>query len=241
MISGLAFLVPVPAAGQMASPTPSPSPSPGPVLAQPGEVWLSELLPNPAGTDTDSEWLELRNTTDKTLDISGLEVRRENDTLVVAIPAGTTLGPQAYLQLSELSGTLVNSGDTLRLVLGGLELDRVSYDDGGQEGWSWARVSATEGAWTAEPTPGQPNAVAEPSSEPPVVDPGPAPTAATAASAPAAKTTAKTTTTKKASTKKAAAKKASAKNLPKSGPDMMLYVLPLALAAAYGYKRWIAN
>lgn len=226
---------------QAATPSPGPSPSPTPAAgALPGSVWLNELLPNPTGSDTNEEWLELHNPTDQAVDLSGLRVVRPTGVLVIAVPAAAILPPRGYLHLSELTGSLINTGDTLRLLRDDLEIDRITYDTA-PEGWSWARLTESEGVWTPLLTPGAANAVPGPTPEP---TPEPAqsvtaPAAATSASA-AAKPAAKKAATKKAAPKKPAAK-ASGKSLPKSGPGSMLYLIPLLAAAAYSYHRWIRN
>ncbi len=225
------------------TPTPSPSPVPPPAAPQSGEVWINELLPNPVGTDTGQEWLELSNASQRELDVSGLKVARANGSTVVTVPAGTTIAPGGFLWLSDLSGSLVNDGDTLTLKTVTTELDQVTYDDTGAEGESWARFSAETGEWTNRPTPGSANLAAtavEPPADPPPANP-PAGTAASSGTGTTAKaattkaTTKKATTTKKPST---TAKAAASKGLPKTGPGVLAYVLPIVLGTLYAYRRW---
>lgn len=233
------------------SPSPSPTPSPGLPKPQPGDIWISEALPNPIGTDTGQEWLEFFNRTDAPLDVSGLTVVRLSGSTIATITAGTSLGGEAFLKVDKLSGSIINSGDTLILKSGSVELDRITYDGSGAEGSSWSRISATEGIWDAHPTPGAAN------NPPPTPDPVPSsPTDAPAApvggggtsgatgattvpSAVAAKSTATTakakTTTTKASTTKAAS--AVSRTLPKGGPGAWPYLLAVAVATLVKYRN----
>ncbi len=215
------------------SPTPSAEPTPDPAVA-PGEIWINELLPNPVGSDTDQEWLELKNVSANAKDVTGLKVIRESGSVVVTVPAAL-VGPGETLLLSNLSGTLVNGGDTLQVHAGGVLIDQVTYDEAA-EGQSWIRLDATSGSWTTTLTPGSENVLttkAEPSAEPTAtsVAAGATSTAAsTAAKAPA----------KKAATKAAAKKTTSkaASKLPKTGLGLGAYALPLVLAIIYGMRRW---
>jgi len=185
-------------------------------------------LPNPIGTDTGNEWVELANVSEHTVDAGGIVVTRITGSTIITVPSGTMIAARAVFALAA-TGSLVNSGDTLLLKSGSTELDRVIYDDLGGEGESWARLSAAEGVWTDVPSRGEPNP-----SEPPaaVPDPTDAVPGSTAASA-----TTKVTATK-SSTAKSATKASAAKKLPAGGLPWLGYALPIALAMLYWCNRY---
>lgn len=212
----------MPGVARAATPTPLPTAQPSPLSANAkpaaGDVWLNEVLPNPLGTDTGNEWVELFNRNSALLDISGLTVVRLSGATIVTVPTGTLLAGGAYLKLMA-TGTIVNGGDILILKSGVTELDRVTYDDTGAEGYSWSRETADEGIWTESPTPGAANEFPGPDLAADTIDGG---------------TSGGTTT---AVTKASAAKtKTTAKKLPASGPSSMAYLIPLLVTAVYWYR-----
>jgi hypothetical protein len=60
-----------------------------------GELLVTEVMFNPTGTEPDSEWIELHNTTTKTLNLAGLLLVDASARVSVVGP-GVTLGPGAY-------------------------------------------------------------------------------------------------------------------------------------------------
>jgi len=243
VIVGTPTATPSPTGSPSPSPTPVATPLPtGPALPLYGDIWINELLANPTGSDTDQEWIELRNLTEHDLSIGDLRVVRESNSLLLNVPDGTVLPANGFAAFEELSGSLVNSGDGLRLEAAALVLDSISYDAEGEEGYSWNRVDLTLGAWSSLPTPGQPNALVEAAVETEPVTPGTdatlVPAATKALTAPA--TTKKAATTKKKTAAKKSTKKAASKagKLPSSGPATLVYLAPLAGLTWYGYRRW---
>jgi lamin tail-like protein len=224
---------PVMAATPSPTPTPSSTSSPASPFPMPGELRINEIMANPVGTDTGNEWIELANVTEHDLLLVGVTISRLSGTLLATVPTGTIVPAGDMLLLQPLSGSVVNTGDTLVLKLNAQELDRVTYDGNGEEGWSWARLSATEGDWNSLPTPGEPNVFPTPSPEAvPISDPetpaGPAPAAQTSATTKASSAAAKKSTAKKT---------AAAKKLPGAGPGLVPYLIPAVLAMLYGYRR----
>lgn len=215
-------------ASPSADPTPvvyaSPVASPY-ALPEPGEVRISELLPNPGGVDTDNEWIELRNDSDHTLPLAGLRVERVSGSAVLQLREGFIQPGECIVY--QTTGSLLNNGDTLRLLLGGQLIDEVVYD-AAPDGETWIRLSETEGAWSDHPTPNAtnvPHSIAEPETvSQPVAAVQQAAQKATTKTASKAKTTASKTATTKT------AKKSS---LPKTGPGLLAYALPLLLATLY--------
>jgi hypothetical protein len=218
--------VAVAAASSVAAAASTPAAVATPAAPQPGELRINEFLPNPVGTDSGNEWIELANVSDHDLDAGGVTVTRTSGTTLATLAAGTTIGAGEVYLIDHASGSIVNGGDTLTLTSGSTELDRVTYDDGGQEGWSWARMSSTEGVWTSDPTPGEPNPAEAPA------DPGDGSDSSGDSSDGSSASTSAAT-----SSSSAKAKKSSASKLPKSGPDAAAYAFPAALAMLYWYVR----
>jgi len=117
-----------------------------PVPPRAGEVVIDELLVNPAGSDTNREWIEIANTTDLALDLRQLHVA--DAAKDVAVDAGL-LSPQGILVLGQSLDpgknggapvavaygsaiSLNNDGDSIAICLGpcasGQVLDRVAWD-----------------------------------------------------------------------------------------------------------------
>jgi len=122
-----------------------------------GEVVISEIMYDPAGTrDDDGEWFELYNTTVRTIDLQGLEVRDEShDDIDFIVEGELLMEPGAYLLFGRngdptLNGGLLldydyestdastamglnNGGYGLTISYDGQVLDTVVYDAG--EAW----------------------------------------------------------------------------------------------------------
>jgi len=117
-----------------------------PVLPRAGEIVIDELLVNPAGADTNREWIEIANLTALPFDLRGLHVA--DSAKDVAVDGGL-LAPGAILVLGQSADTtknggapvaiayggtisLNNAGDTIAICLGpcasGQVLDRVGWD-----------------------------------------------------------------------------------------------------------------
>ena len=60
-----------------------------------GGVVVNEVFPHGTDDVTDPDWVELKNISSATVDLSGYKVRDENTT--AALPAGTSLRPGEYL------------------------------------------------------------------------------------------------------------------------------------------------
>jgi len=135
----------------------------------PGDVRIDELLINPAGTDTNREWIEVTNRSDAVLDLRLLHVA--DAASEVALDAGA-LAPGALLVLGQSLDparnggapiafsfgntiSLNNGGDTIRLCLGacgdGVVLDQVAWsmDPGAAfDGHAAVVVDGADGAVT---------------------------------------------------------------------------------------------
>lgn len=122
---------------------------------QPGEICIgviiSEILPNPAGTDTGNEYIELSNTTSQPIDLAGCSIKVGNTTKQL----NGTIAPgyQAFYGV-----VLPNAdGGTVEFITNTTE-EAVAYPPNLKDNQAWAFVN---GQWqlTEQPTPGAENIV----------------------------------------------------------------------------------
>ncbi|OGL59749.1 hypothetical protein A3H10_03025 [Candidatus Uhrbacteria bacterium RIFCSPLOWO2_12_FULL_46_10] len=132
-------------------------------VSGPATLRLSELLPNPTGTDT-NEFIEVTNIGTAEVNIVGWRVAdasgndytvRDNDF------TNPIILPGAYISLSRtLTGIALNNtgGETVRLFPpnNSSPVHEVSYRDSAPEGASWASTT-DQWSWTTTPTPGTAN------------------------------------------------------------------------------------
>lgn len=119
---------------------------------------FSEALPNPEGSDSTEEWIELYNPYGETLNLNGLyldDMEGGSDSYELS----GSLSAESYLLVNiEDSGiTLNNDGDHVRLL--GVDSEvlwDISYSDS-EEGMSYAAFDDSY-EWTDEATPGYENA-----------------------------------------------------------------------------------
>jgi DNA/RNA endonuclease YhcR with UshA esterase domain len=141
-------------AGQSITTDLNPAPPPPPKI-YPDSVRLSELLPNPIGTDADGEFIELENTASDPVDLTGWTLTDASGTkfqLKGNIGAGSFLA----IPFSETKITLNNSAESITLMDPNLQThDEISYADA-PEGESWAR-DGDDWRWSLQPTPGAAN------------------------------------------------------------------------------------
>jgi hypothetical protein len=116
-------------------------------------IRLSELLPNPEGSDS-KEWIELINPTDSVIDLAGLLL--EDTAKSYELPS-IKLGPGEFHVIArEDSGiALNNSEETIRLRLDTEVIDEFYYESS-TEAFSWA-VIEEEWLETSLLTPGEEN------------------------------------------------------------------------------------
>lgn len=119
------------------------SPTPGEDNDTPVEfkgVIINELFPNPIGTDTEREFIELYNTSSQSVDLNGWSLSDESGTQFT-FSEETILENGMYLAIPYVQSkiTLNNDTDTVQLNdnLGRLQ-DEITYENGG-EGMSYSR------------------------------------------------------------------------------------------------------
>ncbi len=119
---------------------------------------FSEALPNPEGSDSTGEWIELYNPYGETLTLSGLFLD-DSEGGSSAYALSGTMGAESYLLVSVVDShiTLNNDSDHVRLLgINNEVLWDVPYS-GGSEGLSYAWFASAYD-WTEESTPGTENA-----------------------------------------------------------------------------------
>lgn len=119
-------------------------------------IVISELLPNPAGSD-DNEWIEIYNSGSESIDLAGL-ILGDNSTKRFTLNE-ISLGANSYLVLyKETTGiSLNNGGDAVRLYDPNENLlYAVEYFDSAIDDRSYAK-NGSEFVWTRQPTPGSAN------------------------------------------------------------------------------------
>jgi len=127
------------------------SPTPKPLLV------ISEFLPNPAGSDAEGEWIELKNEGMDPVNLEGWSLSTNSSGRDAKLSG--TLGAGAFLVVprKESRLSLKNSGDSIFLKApGGTIAVQVTYAYELPAGWAAARFGAV---WkpTNKPTPGKPN------------------------------------------------------------------------------------
>ncbi len=120
-------------------------------------IILSEILPNPSGTDTANEFIELHNPTDKSVSLSYCSLQVNSKFYTFAAAMILESGEYHAFTTADLPGLqIVNGGGTVLFVSGDneYELKYGMADD--NVAWVWM-----DSAWqiTYQPTPNLPNVV----------------------------------------------------------------------------------
>ena len=111
-------------------------------------IFVTEVLPNPEGADTD-EWIEIGNLGDGPVVIAGLTLSTgtgssKRSFIIPMDASGGILLPGVYrsFRSNQTRLTLANAGSTIRLLSSSLLLDEFSYPEV-PEGMSYGRVALT--------------------------------------------------------------------------------------------------
>ena len=121
-------------------------------------IQLNEVFSSPA--DGSSEWVELYNTGEASIDLSGvvLDDIANGGSSPYVLPNGTSIMPHAYLVIGKADSKIAfnNSGDDVRLVLPSGDLIQAITYSAVETGLSYTLY---EGEWVLsdQPTPGEPN------------------------------------------------------------------------------------
>ncbi len=122
----------------------------------PSSVAVSEIFPNPTGTDKGNEWIEIHNSTSTNLDLSGWKILNTTGK-GFTFPPGTHLSAQGYLiltdQITKIS--LKNSGDQVQILDPDGSVQDTRTFENAPENVSFAKISTVgmeDGANTATTT-----------------------------------------------------------------------------------------
>jgi len=129
---------------------------------------INEFLPDPDGSDTTAEFIELYNSGGVAVDLSGWQLDdADGGSTPYTIPTGTSMRAGAYLAFfrSETKIALNNEGDSVRLLAPDKTVKASAiYGKEGSEGQSFNNEDGTYTLSTT-PTPGQPNTITAKASE----------------------------------------------------------------------------
>lgn len=157
---GSSNVLPTPTPSPTPTPTATPTPTPTPRPAPTGVV-VSEALPNPVGSDSTGEFLELFNTNSVAVDLSGSKLDdADGGSTPYTIPDGMSIQGGGYLSFSrsETGLALNNEGDRARLLAAdGSLVSELVFEASPAEGAAWARRTDGSADWTATPTAGGAN------------------------------------------------------------------------------------
>ena len=125
------------------------------------EVHITEIYPNPPGSDSEDEFIELYNTSDKTVDITGWKLGDSSKKRYTITDGQMT--PGAYLVLKRATtGIALNNSGGEEVGLydpNGAIVEKAQYAGSAAEGQSWARKEDGSWAWTTEVTPSEANVI----------------------------------------------------------------------------------
>ena len=125
-------------------------------------IIISEFMPDPEGSDTENEWIELFNQSDQTANLTGwqLDDAGEGSHLFI-FPQNSLIAPQQFLVLTRpiTKLSLNNDQDQVRLFYpDGSLASQVNYSGEKREGLAIA-FDSQDYFWTKIPTPGSANII----------------------------------------------------------------------------------
>jgi len=125
------------------------------------DLHFNELFPNPVGTDSENEFIELANRGSASVALAGWEIRDDKDRVFTFGEATIASGAKTSFPYSETKIPLLNGGGRLTLHdPSGEERDAVTYDVTAPEGSAYADFDGIW-SWTVTPTPGTANILDE--------------------------------------------------------------------------------
>lgn len=130
----------------------------GPAPSPPSGLMISELLPNPTGSDAE-EFIELYNAGTQIIDLSGFNLQ---DLSGKKYDLSGQLAADNYLALKQKTTgiQLNNTSDELSLFFGGRLIDSTYYENA-KESLSWSRFDK-DFKWSLTDTPGKKNLLTAP-------------------------------------------------------------------------------
>ncbi|MBI4022006.1 MAG: lamin tail domain-containing protein [Candidatus Andersenbacteria bacterium] len=130
---------------------------------------INEFLPNPVGSDSTGEFIEIKNTGSDSVDVSGWRLDDEDGgSTPFTIPDGVSVAAGAVRSWlrSDTKLALNNDGDTVRLLdPAGVVKSSFSYADTVPEGQSYNRTAAGEWRLSTTVTAGAENVITAPAED----------------------------------------------------------------------------
>ncbi len=130
-------------------------------------IMITELMPAPAGSDSENEWIEIYNSNGNATDIGGCTLTdrlKAGSTTKYTFPAGTSINSGEYKVLTRpvTKISLNNDSDGVMLLAsdGTAVFDTGLYKNA-KENIAYA-YSDGQWFWTSTPTPGAPNVITDP-------------------------------------------------------------------------------
>lgn len=131
-------------------------------------IEINELVADPAGDEVQNEWIELYNSSDFDVDLTGWFLEDIKGSLHRYKIESGVIDSHNYLKFARAKTgiTLNNDQDGARLYQpnGKLIFETSVFSDG-KEGWSWAKNSSGQWEWTTSLTPLEKNVIAIPPTE----------------------------------------------------------------------------
>lgn len=125
------------------------------------KIVINEFLPNPIGSDTTGEWIELLNRGTGEVDLLNWGIKTQNNK-IFKFKASNIIRPNNYFVLNrQVSGLALNNskGSLSLLSDSGNLIDTVNYNST-KQGFSYARKNNNTWSWTRKITPGKANVLA---------------------------------------------------------------------------------
>ncbi|MFH1218519.1 MAG: lamin tail domain-containing protein, partial [Candidatus Peregrinibacteria bacterium] len=124
-------------------------------------IYISEILPNPEGTDSNKEWIELFNPTSREIDLTDWKIQNKKTHII----ENTSIKPNSTLTLTNLQINLKNTEDSIKLLNpANLTIDEITYPSApAQKSYSKISIQSTQKTthkWEwADPTKNAPNQI----------------------------------------------------------------------------------
>lgn len=132
------------------------------------EITISEIFPNPKGSDAENEWIEITNTGETDINLGNWSLDKgENSTKPFIISDETTIaaGTSVLFGIKDSKLSLANKGGTVRLLdYEGTLVNEVTYDESPEDqAYGLIAVTLEDGTqssrwlWSNDKTPAEPN------------------------------------------------------------------------------------
>jgi len=129
------------------------------------DIIINEILPNPKGSDTEKEFIEIYNKGNQNVDLNDWQLDDEDGGSKPYIIKDKVIAAGQYLVFyrNETGLALNNNSDSVRLIHpDGKVTSETNYSESAKEGIAYARDTDNSWKWTTTPTPGAANKITVP-------------------------------------------------------------------------------